>query len=126
MARPRSFDPATVITRARDAFVAGGYRGTSVDDLLTATGLARASLYQAFGSKRGLFVAALTRGSDEPVDLDLLMVALMDLAADDAEIRSIAGFLVDQLGPDAAERLGVRLLGRGLVTALPPVRKDPS
>lgn len=126
MARPRSFDPATVIARARDAFVIGGYRGTSVDDLLTATGLARASLYQAFGSKRGLFLAALTRAPDGPVDLDLLMVALMDLAGDDAEIRSVAGRLVDSLGSDAAGQLGARLLRRGLVTTTPSAGEDPS
>lgn len=126
MARPRSFDPATVIARARDAFVVGGYRGTSVDDLLTATGLARASLYQAFGSKRGLFLAALTRAPGGPVDLDLLMVALMDLAGDDAEIRSVAGRLVDSLGSDVAGQLGARLLSRGLVITSPSAGEDPS
>ena len=114
MARPRSFDHATVVRQARDAFVAGGYRGTSVDDLLTATGLSRASLYQAFGSKRGLFLVCVTDRPTGPVDLDLLMVALMDLAADDPEIRSNAEGLVAALGPDAADRLGRRLLHRGL------------
>lgn len=117
MARPRSFDPAVVVRQARDAFVAGGYRGTSVDDLLTATGLSRASLYQAFGSKRGLFLAALSESTDHAVDLDLLIVALMDLAADDPEIRIGTGRLVAALGPNAADRLGTRLLRRGLGAA---------
>ena len=127
MARPRSFDPAVVVRQARDAFVAGGYRGTSVDDLLTATGLSRASLYQAFGSKRGLFLAALSESTDHAVDLDLLMVALMDLAADDPEIRGHADRLVTALGPDAAGRLGTRLLHRGLGAASvssPNLRED--
>lgn len=129
MARPRSFDIVTVVRRARDAFVTGGYRGTSVDDLLTATGLSRASLYQAFGSKRGLFLAALSDDTDQAIDLDLLMVALMDLSADDAEIRARAAHLVGALGPDAADRLGTRMLTRGLgatATTASPARKDPS
>lgn len=126
MARPRSFDTAAVVRQARDAFVAGGYRGTSVEDLLTATGLSRASLYQAFGSKRGLFLAALIAAPKPADDLDLLMVALMDLAADDTEIRSLATSSVQQLGADAATALGDRLLTRGLgQAAVPATERTP-
>ena len=50
-----------VITRAMDVFWTRGYQGTSLPDLLTATGLSRASLYAAFGDKRGLFLNALDR-----------------------------------------------------------------
>lgn len=36
-----------------------GYRHTSVDDLVEATGMPRASLYQVFGDKRTLFIRCL-------------------------------------------------------------------
>src|SRR5262249_56057834 len=38
-----------------------GYGGTSIQDLEKATRLRRGSLYNAFGDKQGLFVAALKR-----------------------------------------------------------------
>src|SRR5437763_414744 len=112
MGRPRSFDTRTVIAAARDAFVRNGYVGTSVDDLLQATGLQRASLYSAFGSKRGLFLAALQEPSRGSEDLDLLLVALMDISGTDEEARNIAARILERLGARAPETLGKRLLHR--------------
>lgn len=116
MGRPRQFDIAQVLISARDAFATAGYNGTSIDDLLGATGLQRASLYQAFGSKRGLFVTILRDTSRMDVDLDLLLVALMDLSATDDEVRQIAQAHVSSIGPDAAVKIGRRLLERGETT----------
>ena len=59
MARPRAYDPGTVVEAARDLFWERGYELASVGELEDRTGLNRSSLYQAFGSKRGLFDAAL-------------------------------------------------------------------
>ena len=61
MARPRSFDEDTVCDLAREVFWDRGYAGTSVEDLTTATGLNRSSLYGAFGDKNGLFLRAFDR-----------------------------------------------------------------
>jgi TetR/AcrR family transcriptional repressor of nem operon len=55
MARTREFDEETVLGAARDAFWVTGYSGTSMDDLMTATGLYKGSLYAAFGGKKALF-----------------------------------------------------------------------
>lgn len=55
MARPREFDETDVLDRALKAFWARGFDATSVDDLATATGLGKASLYGAFGDKEQLF-----------------------------------------------------------------------
>ena len=57
--RPRSFDPGAVLHAAAERFRAGGYAGTSLDDLAAATGLNRPSLYAAFGDKEALYLAAL-------------------------------------------------------------------
>ena len=68
MARPRTFDEADVIARARVAFAETGFAGTSLDALLEATGLARQSLYNAFGGKKELFMRAFLSDAAEAVD----------------------------------------------------------
>ena len=59
MGRLQTFDSITVVQSARDVFWDLGYDGASLADLESATGLNRSSLYHAFGSKRGLFDAAV-------------------------------------------------------------------
>jgi TetR/AcrR family transcriptional repressor of nem operon len=61
MARPRSFDPDEVLDLARDVFWEKGFQGTSLDDVTAATGLAKPSLYAAFGDKHALFLKVLDR-----------------------------------------------------------------
>lgn len=59
MGRTRVFDLDTVVRAARTVFWRHGYEGASLPDLEAATGLNRSSIYHAFGSKRGLFDAAV-------------------------------------------------------------------
>src|SRR5215813_9122753 len=59
MPRPRKFDESVVVAAARDEFWSRGYAATSVEDLTSATGLGKGSLYGAFGDKHGLFLRAL-------------------------------------------------------------------
>lgn len=106
MGRPRGFDESAVVAAAAGQFLSSGYEGTSVDDLVTASGLHRGSLYTAFGSKRGIFLAALRHvvtddlpasvaAKDDLVEgsaLDLVIVAALELAPRDDEVRE----LVDQ------------------------------
>jgi AcrR family transcriptional regulator len=66
--RPRMFDEAEVIERARRTFAETGFVGTSLDDLLEATGLARQSLYTAFGGKKELFMRAFLSDTSSAVD----------------------------------------------------------
>lgn len=58
MARTPEFDRDAVLTSAMDAFWEHGYDGTSMADLLAATGLSRSSLYAGFGGKHDLFLAS--------------------------------------------------------------------
>jgi AcrR family transcriptional regulator len=62
------FDEADVIDRARRTFAETGFAGTSLDDLLEATGLARQSLYNAFGGKKELFMRAFLSDTASAVD----------------------------------------------------------
>ena len=57
--RPREFDRDQALAKARDAFWARGYEGTSMADLVSALGLASARIYAAFGSKEDLFREAV-------------------------------------------------------------------
>lgn len=59
MGRPREFDFNNTLELAMQAFWAKGYEATSLDDLCTATGLGRSSLYAAFGDKQSLYLSAL-------------------------------------------------------------------
>lgn len=61
MGRPRQFTEDEVLARASDLFWRRGYQATSVQDLVEATGLSRASLYGAFGGKEQILVRALDR-----------------------------------------------------------------
>ena len=61
MARHREFEPDVALEHAMQAFWTRGYKATSLDDLCTATGLSRSSLYATFGGKRALLHRSLDR-----------------------------------------------------------------
>lgn len=65
--RPRTFDTSQALAAVRDRFWQHGYAGTSVDDLMAATGLGKGSLYGAFGDKRALFLRVLNEYATERV-----------------------------------------------------------
>ena len=163
MGRPRTFSEPDVVARASAVFARRGFAATSVDDLVRATGVGRASLYGAFGSKDGLFqrclsgaLAALAPGPSGPPDpagpsdgagalgpgpadpaagtdsaatpdsasrarrlggsdtadpLDLVLVALMELAPDDSALAADIGRALRRARVGPAD-LGARLLAR--------------
>ncbi|HEY4345718.1 MAG TPA: TetR/AcrR family transcriptional regulator [Parvibaculum sp.] len=59
MGRPREFDEEKVLEAAGAIFWARGYENTSTRDLTDCTGLTPASMYNAFGDKRGLYLQSL-------------------------------------------------------------------
>jgi AcrR family transcriptional regulator len=59
--RPREFDVDEALDRAMLVFWNKGYEGASLSDLTEALGVARPSLYAAFGNKEQLFREALDR-----------------------------------------------------------------
>lgn len=59
MGRHKEFDRQQVLERAMWVFWEKGYRGTSLVDLEQATELLPGSIYNAFGSKKGLFLAVI-------------------------------------------------------------------
>ena len=67
--RPRAYDPETAVARAAATFWKAGYAGTSLDDLVAATGMNRPSLYAAFGDKRDLYLKTLDYYREEGNEL---------------------------------------------------------
>jgi TetR/AcrR family transcriptional regulator, transcriptional repressor for nem operon len=61
MSRQRAFDKEHVLEQAMNLFWSRGYEATSVRDLTTATGISSSSMYEFFGDKRALYLAALAR-----------------------------------------------------------------
>jgi TetR/AcrR family transcriptional repressor of nem operon len=70
MPRPREFDETTVLDAALAVFWAKGFDATSIDDLVAATGLGRASLYGAFGDKERFFARVVDHYLEKTAALD--------------------------------------------------------
>ncbi|OLL75264.1 Transcriptional regulator, TetR family [Pseudonocardia sp. Ae168_Ps1] len=92
MPRPRQFDEVRVLSSVQAAFWDNGYAGTSLDDLLAASGLGKGSLYGAFGDKQSLFLRVL-REYDEANDR--MLRAWLDQA--DRALDVIRGFVTGPL-----------------------------
>ena len=147
MGRRRTFIESEAISSATAVFAERGFAGASVDDLVRATGVNRASLYGVFGSKDGLFQRCLTEalaalspaatpgdsadaagaGHEEP---DLILVALMEIAPGDPAVRALevalnrAGITAEALGRRLLERAGIATsssaTATGKTSASPP------
>jgi TetR/AcrR family transcriptional repressor of nem operon len=65
--RPREFDTDAVLAEASKVFWRQGFHATSIDDLCTATGVLRGSLYGVFGDKHGIMMAALDHYAERAV-----------------------------------------------------------
>lgn len=61
MARSKTFDVDEALDRALDVFWRRGYEAASMRELQQAMGIGRQSLYDTFGDKHALFVAAMER-----------------------------------------------------------------
>jgi len=67
MARPREFDIDTAVQAAVEVFRAHGFEGASAQMLVDAMGIGRQSLYDTFGDKWGVYLAAVKRYSQDEV-----------------------------------------------------------
>jgi TetR/AcrR family transcriptional repressor of nem operon len=144
MARNRSFDLESTVAAASEVFRREGYAGASMRDLSQATGLGSGSLYAAFGSKDGLYLAALdqyrekyahalidqlSEESNPAVAICGAFPASVDLMVDDARSRSclIAGAATERAhaAPEIAAHLDatIDLLRTAFTKALGDARQ---
>lgn len=100
MARPRTFDETAVVAAARDRFRSSGYAGTGMSDLMDATGLSKASLYNTFGNKHALYVRAFADYCSRTLDA---IEAELDVPDDEAagRLRGLIDRLADGPGGSA-------------------------
>ena len=61
LGRPRSFNTEDVLDTVLKVFWKHGFQSTSLNELTSATGLSKPSLYAAFGDKKSLYLKALDR-----------------------------------------------------------------
>ncbi len=102
MARSKSFDPNIALRKAMQLFWRQGYEGTSVDELVAAMGISRASLYATFGDKHSLYLKALDRYIEQVLRPRL---GALERAASAAEgLRALFAELVDFAAGDPQRR----------------------
>lgn len=99
MGRHREFDEEALLGHVMGAFWSLGFRGTSIEELVTGSGVSRASLYNAFPDKRALFIESLRRYLDEVVEQNVRRLEAVEPAA--AAVReffeALAGAPVERL-----------------------------
>src|SRR5438093_12530684 len=82
-----------VLASAVKAFARRGYAGTSVQDILQATGLSKPTIYYYFQSKAGLFRAILSFAYDE--SFRLMREGVKDKASCAQRLVEVAAALFD-------------------------------
>lgn len=105
MPRPRTFDREEVLDRALDAFWCKGYEATSIQELVEATDLSRASLYNTFDSKHGLFMEVLKHY--ETQRMHRMIATLRDTSPVQQALRDVFEHAADEAA--AADRRGCLL-----------------
>jgi TetR/AcrR family transcriptional regulator, transcriptional repressor for nem operon len=138
MAGVKQFDMIAAVDAALDHLWRHGCEATSMDDLAQATGVTRGSLYNAFGGKDGVVLAALDRYAeaysqaaavalDAPTPQEGLQAMLQSHVARMADARHPRGCFATIVGMESAtnseivrERVasGLRLLEKRITEAL--------
>jgi TetR/AcrR family transcriptional repressor of nem operon len=119
MGRTKEFEPDEALDAAMRLFWRSGYEGTSMADLVEATGVARAGLYATFGGKHELYLLALERYVQQrdpqlvaelagpgPV-LPAIRGVLHDFVASARDGCFVVSAAVEHLPRDAAVAVGV-------------------
>jgi TetR/AcrR family transcriptional repressor of nem operon len=104
--RPKQYVRAEAVQAALNVFLQTGFHATSVGDLVSATGLNRASLYAEFGDKRHLFLEAIQLYRQR-MEADLTRLAE---AAPDA-LSALERIIASTLDPD--QQRGCLLMNAG-------------
>jgi AcrR family transcriptional regulator len=129
--RPRSFREEEALDAAMRVFWEKGYEGTSLDDLTSAMGINRSSLYSSFGDKEALFRKVLERYDEVPLRfmqdalslpkvrtvIEVLLRGMVEFLTDPSHPRgclSLQGGLACGTGVESVQQAMVDVRNRGL------------
>jgi TetR/AcrR family transcriptional repressor of nem operon len=115
MAGAKKYDRTKLLDLAMDLFHRQGFHGTSTAELVTELGVNRKSMYAEFGSKQGLFDAALDHYNATSLSA-VLAATEADDAGPDAIRSTFAGFA--SAGEDWAQGRGCLLCNTGVERAV--------
>jgi TetR/AcrR family transcriptional repressor of nem operon len=102
MARTREFDTDHAVSAAVATFRGKGFAGSSVQELVDATGVGRGSLYAAFGDKDGLYLAAVDRYRQDYAEP---LLELLDSGAPARDlVRQVLFGLVEEILRDGEQQ----------------------
>lgn len=96
MSRPKEFDVDSAVEAAVEVFRAHGFEGTSAQMLVDTMGIGRQSLYDTFGDKWGLYLAAVRLYCQKEVRAHCEVLASGEKAIDG--IRAMFDRVVDDAG----------------------------
>ncbi len=102
MPRKKEFDVEEAVRASMEVFWLKGYDGTSVDDLIEATGVKRQSLYNALGEKRDMFMKALLKYEAE--ELRHALKEVESLESGRRSIEYLFTVLLEQCSTDKTRR----------------------
>jgi TetR/AcrR family transcriptional repressor of nem operon len=106
MARPKAFDKDAALSAAIGLFSQRGYEGTSASDLVKGMGIGRQSLYNTFGDKWQLYLAALSHYINESVRAQLEALRVPSRALDGVAAQ-VALVIEDAIADASPSCLGV-------------------
>lgn len=118
MARPREFDPKEALQTAIELFWEKGYYDASVDEVVRRSGVAKYGIYGTFGTKRELFIKALTQyATDRRGDIQ------RPIRKPDASLPEIIAFFdgIPKLTTRKSDRRGCLICNSGIELGL----RDP-
>ena len=98
MSRAKQYDRTELLDRAVELFRREGFNGTSTAELVAELGVNRKSMYAEFGSKQGLFEAALDRYSHRHLSAVLAPIEAPDAGAA-AIVQAFTGYASASEGP---------------------------
>lgn len=78
--RPREFDPDETLSKIMQLFWENGYEATGLSEIISLTGLGKASLYKAFGNKQSMYLKALKHYEGLMIDAAVAVLRSTNLA----------------------------------------------